>query len=73
MINENLTKVISDAGITGYKLSKLSGVSETYIRDLTSGRIVNPGIKIVDKLCKTLGIKRNDLLGNEEWIKEEIS
>ena len=46
----------SAKGITVNKLANLSGVSQSYLRDLELGNNNNPTIKILDCICQTLGI-----------------
>ena len=46
----------SAKGITVNKLANLSGVSQSYLRDLELGNNNNPTIEILDCICQTLGI-----------------
>lgn len=44
------------------ELAELSGVGVMTIHDITSGRSKNPTINTLDKICKVLGIKVDELL-----------
>lgn len=50
-------------GLTKYRLSKLCGISETYIYRLELGQIKNPRRDTLQKLAKGLGITLAELVG----------
>ena len=50
-----------------YKLSQLSGVSETHIRDLERGDR-NPSFDTLNRLVKPLGLTLADLLNDSEEV-----
>ena len=43
-------------GYTVNKLANLSGVSQSYLRDIELGKNTNPGLDVLDCLCGALGI-----------------
>lgn len=59
-IAEKLKTVRKSKDISVYKLSQLSGVSETHIRDLERGDR-NPSFDTLDRLAKPLGLSLADL------------
>lgn len=54
-------------GLSIRKLSKISGVSRTYISDIERDICENPSVEIICKLCKVLGVTPNDIISEEYW------
>ena len=50
-----------------YKLSQISGVSQTHIRDLERGDR-NPSLDTLDRLAKPLGLSLSDLVRENEEV-----
>lgn len=72
-ISKRLKDVRKAKDISVYKLSQLSGVSETHIRDLERGDR-NPSIDTLYKLSVPLGISLPELLnetGNASYLNEK--
>ena len=63
-----LYKYRESAGLSIYKLSKLTGISRQNLMKLEKGS--QPTALVIIKLCLTLGITPNDLLGWEEKLNE---
>lgn len=49
-----------------YKLSKLSGVSQTSIHEIITGKVKNPSQDKLLRIAKVLDISVSELLGEEE-------
>ena len=47
--------------ITLYKLSQLTNLSRTYLRDLENNKTFNPSLKTLDKISKALKVNIKDL------------
>ena len=63
-IASRLKKIRTSKGYSVYKLSQISGVSETHIRDLERGDR-NPSLDTIDRIAKTFGMftaKEKELL-----------
>lgn len=59
-------------GITGYELSKKTGLSITYCYNLLNGKRDNPSYKIINIISFELGIQyANFLYGNMKLEKKE--
>ena len=72
-ISKRLKDVRKAKDISVYKLSQLSGVSETHIRDLERGDR-NPSIDTLYKLSVPLGISLPELLnetGSASYLNEK--
>ncbi len=66
-IAERLKKVRESKNISVYKLSQLSGVSETHIRDLERGDR-NPSFDTLSRLAEPLGIKLSELFNESDEV-----
>ena len=66
-IAERLKNARKSRNISVYKLSQLSGVSETHIRDLERGDR-NPSFDTLDRLAKPLGLSLADLFKESEEV-----
>jgi XRE family transcriptional regulator of biofilm formation len=61
-IGENLKKILSEKSISQYRLSKDSGISQSYLSELINGKYNNPSIDILKKISLVLGIRVAELL-----------
>ncbi len=68
-----IDKLLKDANITRYTLSEMSGVSQTVISDICSGKITMQecSARTLDKIAKALNVTADLLLGTNE--REETS
>lgn len=64
-IAEKLKTVRKSKGISVYKLSQMSGVSETHIRDLERGDR-NPSFDTLSRLVTPLGLSLSELFNESE-------
>ena len=60
-IASRLKKIRTAKGYSVYKLSQISGVSETHIRDLERGDR-NPSLDTIERLSKTFGMTLSEFL-----------
>ena len=66
-IAERLKKARTAKNLSVYKLSQISGVSETHIRDLERGDR-NPSFDTLSRLVKPLGLSLADLFKESEDV-----
>ena len=64
-IAERLKVVRKSRGISVYKLSQMSGVSETHIRDLERGDR-NPSFDTLSRLVTPMGLSLSELFNDSE-------
>lgn len=69
---EFLDRMIKEKGFSVMSLSKESGVAYTTIRSMIERDLKNASIDNVIKVCKTLGIKADDL-SKEDYSEEDIN
>ena len=55
-------------GLTVNKLANLSGISQSYLRDIELGKNNNPSVEILDCLCTTLGITLQEFFDTEDSL-----
>ncbi len=55
-------------GLTVNKLANLSGISQSYLRDIELGKNCNPSVDILDCLCTTLGITLQEFFDTEDSV-----
>ncbi|MBR4305791.1 MAG: helix-turn-helix transcriptional regulator [Ruminiclostridium sp.] len=66
-ISKRLKEVRKTKNISVYKLSQLSGVSETHIRDLERGD-KNPSLDTLFRMVTPLGISLSELLNETDDV-----
>lgn len=59
-----------EKGMSQIALSRLSGVKQSVISDIESGKTRNPGIGTVLSIAKALGCSLNDLVVKDDERKE---
>ncbi len=66
-ISKRLKDIRNAKNISVYKLSQLSGVSETHIRDLERGD-KNPSLDTLSKIATPLGMTVSELLNETDGV-----
>lgn len=56
-----IKKIRESKNITLYKLSKETGISRTYLRDLENNKKFNPTLLMLEKISSVLNVKLKDL------------
>lgn len=77
-IGERIAYFRSAKGLTVNKLANLSGISQSYLRDIELGKNNNPTVELLDCICTTLDISLKDFFDlnteiqfiNDPLIKE---
>lgn len=70
-IGDNIKKFRLNNNFSNKKLSKISGLSRSYIFELEKGVYENVSINVLCKLCKALKVTPNDLIPIEMWKGEK--
>jgi transcriptional regulator with XRE-family HTH domain len=63
---DNIRRLREAQGMSGYKLAKLADITPGYLRDIETGRNRNPGVAVVRKVAKALGVDPGVLLREPE-------
>lgn len=64
MFKDRFVQLLQEKDITGYKLAKMTGLSQGLISDYKSGRSV-PSAKASLKIAEALGISVDELFGKQ--------
>jgi transcriptional regulator with XRE-family HTH domain len=70
-----IKKIRESKNITLYKLSKETGISRTYLRDLENNTKFNPTLLMLEKISNALNVKLKDLfysLDEIENLRQEM-
>ena len=51
--------------LTLYKLSKLTGIPKTTLKDIVSGKIKNTGMNKIEKISKALNLSMRDFFDSD--------
>ena len=63
---DNIRRLREAQRMSGYKLAKLADITPGYLRDIETGRNRNPGVAVVRKIAKGLGVDVAELLREPE-------
>lgn len=66
-LSENLRSRMKERRLTAKALAQITGVKESTIHNLTTGRSKNPTLKNLRALCKAFTCTVSDLVGEEEF------
>jgi len=64
-VGERIAFFRAAKNLTVNKLATLSGVSQSYLRDIELGNNNNPSVEVLDCICTTLGISLKDFFDIE--------
>jgi transcriptional regulator with XRE-family HTH domain len=59
---KNIVALMGDQGMTSEQLSNKSGISETSISNILTGKTIKPKGKTLGKIAKALGVATEQLL-----------
>jgi len=62
MVGNNVKKICSKKKITMYRVSKETGISQSYLSDLVNGKATNPSSEVLIKLSEFLNVPIDTLV-----------
>lgn len=68
----NILRILDERGMTKQEFSKASGISISFLSDLTNGK-ANPSLKVMEQAADTLGIPLPVLLESTDLDQEELA
>ena len=73
-VKERIESLLNKNNLSIHKLSILSGVSPSTIKNILYGKSTNPGVVTIKMLCDGFGISLLDFFNTEEFLRldEEI-
>ena len=66
-INDKFKQSRKERGLSYYKMADLTGLAPSTLCGLEKGRIKDPKISLLSKLCRGLEIDINDLIKDTEF------
>lgn len=60
--NKKLIQLANERNLSRYRISKETGISETYINNIFNGKQIDPSVSIAYKLAKYFGVAIEELL-----------
>lgn len=67
-VKARITKLRKSKGISVNKLAEISGISQSYLRDIEIGNKENPTIGIIENICQGLGISLAEFFADENEL-----
>lgn len=64
-----IKKIRLEKNITLYRLSKLTGITRSYLIELENNKKFNPSLKVMHKIATALNVKVDDLFYSELDMK----
>ena len=71
-LSARLTALMEERNITAYRLSMLTGVTQTTIGDIRHKRNTAVNVRILFELCQGLGIEMADFFDSPLFLTENI-
>ena len=59
-IGKRIKQLRENKGLTLNGLAYRSGISQSYLREIESGRYTNPGVDILSEICWALGVSLSE-------------
>lgn len=75
MLIFNIKNIRLNKNITLYKLSKMTGLSRTYLRNIENNIDTNPTVSVLEKIASVLEVNIKDLFYSEldiECLKKQM-
>ena len=69
MFKDRFVQLLQEKNITGYRLAKITGLSQGLISDYKSGRCI-PSAAASTKIAEALGITVDELLGRDAAVAD---
>ena len=70
-IGKAITILAREKQISKYRISKISGIAQTTLSEITNGKNANPTIETLDKIAKGIGIPVSELIKKAEELEKE--
>ena len=67
----NILRILDERGMTRLALSEKSGISISFLSDLTNGK-ANPSLKVMETIANTLDVPLSLLLDSTDMAREDL-
>lgn len=72
-VAERIDELLQKAGISQYRLSMMSGVTQSSISDLRSQKNQKPNLYHIYQICDGLGISLTEFFNSPLFVRENIT
>lgn len=69
-IGKRIAYFRTSKGFTVNYLANISGISQSYLREIEMGRYSNPSADVLDVLCNTLGISLKEFFDTDTELQD---
>lgn len=69
-IGERITQLRKQRNLTVNKTATLSGVSQSYLRELELGQYNNPTIDVLEAICGALGVSMSEFFDEQKEMRD---
>ncbi len=73
ILGQNLKRIRESKKISAYKLAQISGVGNSTISQIESGKRQTLNVSTIEKLASALNVEPNQLINPEETIEYELT
>ena len=70
-LGQAINKLAEEKNITKYRICKNSGIPQTTLSEIASGKNLNPTIDTIEKIAKGIGVSVSELMKKAEDCEVE--
>ncbi|MEX0050284.1 helix-turn-helix domain-containing protein [Clostridium butyricum] len=67
-LGQAINKLAEEKNITKYRIAKNSGIPQTTLSEIASGKNLNPTIDTIEKIAKGIGVPVSELMKKAEEL-----
>lgn len=67
-LGQAINKLAEEKNITKYRIAKNSGIPQTTLSEIASGKNLNPTIDTIEKIAKGIGVPVSELIKKAEEL-----
>ncbi|MBN1042412.1 helix-turn-helix transcriptional regulator [Clostridium botulinum] len=71
-LGQAINILAEENNITKYRISKKSGVAQTTLCEIASGKNTNPTIETIEKIAKGIGVSASELMKKAEELDNNL-
>ena len=68
-LGQAINKLAKEKNITKYRICKNSGIPQTTLSEIASGKNLNPTIDTIEKIAKGIGVPVSELMRKAEELE----
>ncbi|NFO30998.1 helix-turn-helix transcriptional regulator [Clostridium botulinum] len=71
-LGQAINILAEENNITKYRISKKSGVAQTTLCEIASGKNTNPTIETIEKIARGIGVSASELMKKAEELDNNL-